>query len=126
MPASMVDSKLAPHASPLTVTPLDKIAVDRLKLPASFKVEVWAHGMPGARMMRLGDKGTLFIGTRAAGKIYAVTDQGGKREHKVIAEGLQQPNGLAFKNGALYVVTVDKVLRFDNIEDKSTARSPLT
>ena len=93
-------------------------------MPNGFKVEVWAHGMPGARMMARGDKGTIFVGTRAIGKVYAVTDKGGKREHKVIAEGQQQPNGLAFKNGTLYVITIDKALRFDGIEDKLDAPQP--
>jgi glucose/arabinose dehydrogenase len=123
-PASMADSKLAPHATPMTVTPVDKIQLGKLKVPAGFKVEIWAHGIPGARMMVRGDKGTLFIGTRVIGKVYAVTDKGGTRESKVIAEGLQQPNGVAFKNGSLYVITIDKALRFDGIEDKLAAPQP--
>jgi glucose/arabinose dehydrogenase len=117
MPDSMKDSKLAPHASPLTVTPAEKIPYSKLKVPAGFKVELWAHGMPGARMMTRGDKGTIFVGTRVIGKVYAVTERGGSRTHKVIAEGLKQPNGLAFANGSLYVITVDKALRYDKIED---------
>ena len=112
------DKNLKPHAIPLTVTPVEKIQVDKLKVPAGFKVEIWAHGMPGNRMMTRGDKGTIFAGTRAIGKVYAITDKDGKREHKVIAEGLQQPNGLAFKDGTLFVITIDKALRFDGIEDK--------
>jgi glucose/arabinose dehydrogenase len=112
------DKNLKPHAAPLTVTPVEKIQVDKLKVPAGFKVEIWAHGMPGNRMMTRGDKGTIFAGTRAIGKVYAITDKDGKREHKVIAEGLQQPNGLAFKDGTLFVITIDKALRFDGIEDK--------
>jgi glucose/arabinose dehydrogenase len=123
-PASMASSPLAPHASPLTVTPVEKITVDKLKMPNGFKVEIWAHGMPGARMMTRGDKGTIFAGTRAAGKVYAVTDKDGKRTSKVIAEGLTQPNGLAFKDGTLFVISVDKVLRFDSIEDKLDAPQP--
>ena len=124
MPSSMADSKLAPHAAPMTVTPVEKITVDKLKVPKGFKVEIWAHGMPGARMMALGDKGTLFIGTRTIGKVYAVSDKAGKREHKVVAEGLKQPNGIAFKNGSLYVITIDQALRFDGIEDKLDAPQP--
>jgi glucose/arabinose dehydrogenase len=112
------DKNLKPHPTPLTVTPPEKIPLDKIKVPAGFKVELWAHGMPGARMMTRGDKGTIFAGTRAIGKVYAITDKGGQRTHKVIAEGLKQPNGLAFKNGTLYVITVDKALRFDGIEDK--------
>ena len=77
--------------------------------------------MPGARMMTRGDKGTIFVGTRAIGKVYAITDKDGQRTHKVIAEGQQQPNGLAFKGGTLFVITIDKALRFDGIEDKLDA-----
>lgn len=124
MPASMADSKLAPHAIPLTVTPAEKIPVDKIKVPTGFKAELWAHGLPGGRMMARGDKGTIFSGTRAPGKVYAIVDKDGKRTVKVIAEGLQQPNGIAFKNGTLFVVTVDKVLRFDGIEDKLDSPQP--
>jgi glucose/arabinose dehydrogenase len=123
-PASMADSKLAPHATPMTVTPVDKITISKLKVPDGFKVEVWAHGMPGARMMVRGDKGTIFVGTRVIGKVYAVSDKGGKREHKVIAEGMKQPNGVAFKDGSLYVISIDQALRFDGIEDKLDAPQP--
>jgi glucose/arabinose dehydrogenase len=109
---------LKPHATPLTVTAPEKIPVDKIKVPAGFKVELWAHGMPGARMMTRGDKGTIFVGTRVIGKVYAVTDKGGQRSVKVVAEGQKQPNGLAFHGGTLYVITIDKALRFDGIEDK--------
>jgi glucose/arabinose dehydrogenase len=108
---------LKPHATPLTVTPPEKIPFDRLKVPKGFKVELWVHGMPGVRTMRLGDKGTVFVGTRAVGKVYAVTDKGAQRTFKVIAEGLNQPNGLAFHDGRLFVIAVDRALRFDGIED---------
>lgn len=117
-PAEMENSPLAPHPSNLKVTPADKVPVDKIVLPAGFKAELWAHGIPGARMMARGDKGTIFIGTRTIGRVYAVTDKGGTREHKVIAEGLTQPNGVAFKDGNLYVAAINKVLRFDGIEDK--------
>jgi glucose/arabinose dehydrogenase len=116
---------LKPHATPLTVTGPEKIPLNKIKVPSGFKVELWAHGMPGARMMTRGDKGTIFAGTRAIGKVYAITDKGGQRSFKVIAEGLKQPNGLAFHGGTLYVITVDKALRFDGIEDKLDAPQPV-
>ena len=50
-PPAQAESKLAPHAGKMTETPLAEIPVDKLKVPQGFKVEVWAHGMPGARMM---------------------------------------------------------------------------
>jgi len=109
---------LKPHASPLTITPREKIQLDKIKVPAGFKVELWAHGIPGARMMTRGDKGTIFVGTRVIGKVYAVTDKGGERSVKTIVDGQKQPNGLAFHDGSLYVITIDKALRLEGIEDK--------
>ncbi|RAI59480.1 sorbosone dehydrogenase family protein [Roseicella frigidaeris] len=113
-PGSMAGSSLAPNAPKLTATPLDQVPVGKLTLPAGFKAEVYAHGMTGARMMALGSGGTLFIGTRTIGRVYAVKD--GKVH--TIASGLPQPNGVAFKDGALYVIAINRVLRFDGIEGK--------
>ena len=109
---------LKPHPTPVTETPLDKLPVDKLKLPPGFKAEVYSHGHPGARTMVRGDKGTIFMGTRGPGRVYAITDRDGKREVKVLLQGLTQPNGLAFKDGSLYVFAIHEVFRYDNIEDK--------
>ncbi len=107
---------LRPHPSPPTVTPVDKLPLDKIKLPAGFKAEVWSHGHPGGRTMVMGDKGTMFMGTRVIGRVYALTEKDGKREVKTLLSGLTQPNGLAFKDGSLYVFAINKVLRYDNIE----------
>ena len=88
------DKNLKPHATPLTVTPPEKIPLDKIKVPAGFKVELWAHGMPGVRMMTRGDKGTIFVGTRAIGKVYAITDKGGAAHaqgHRRGPEAAQRP-----------------------------------
>ena len=68
--------------------------------------------------MVMGAKGTMFMGTRVIGRVYAITEKDGKREVKTLLTGLTQPNGLAFKDGSLYVFAINKVLRYDNIEDK--------
>lgn len=115
-PAEMENSPLAPHPTGMKATPADQIPLNKIVLPAGFKAELWAHGIVGGRSMVRGDKGTIFMGTRGIGRVYAVVDKGGKREHMVIAEGLTQPNGLAFRNGSLYVAAINKVLRYDNIE----------
>jgi len=70
-----------------------------------------------ARSLRLGDKGTVFVGNRARDKVYAVVSQGAKREAKVIASGLDQPNGLAFKDGTLYIAEGTKISKLEKIED---------
>ena len=62
------------------------------------------------------------MGTRAIGRVYEVKDRGGKRESRVLVDKLTQPNGLAFKDGALYVMAIDKFLRFDGIEGNPNAQ----
>ena len=116
--ASNQDSNLRGHPLPPTPTPADKLPLDKIKLPAGFKAEVWSSGHPGGRTMVEGDKGTIFMGSRIIGRVYAITSKDGKREAKVLFQGLTQPNGLAFKDGALYVFAINKVFRYDNIEDK--------
>jgi glucose/arabinose dehydrogenase len=116
--SSQQDTNLKPHATPPTVTPVDKLPLDKIKLPAGFKAEVYSSGHPGARTMVMGPKGTIFMGTRQLGRVYAVSEKDGKRETKVLLQGLTQPNGLAVKDGALYVLAINKVTRYDNIEDK--------
>ncbi len=111
-------AELMPHPTPPTVTPIDKIPLDKIKLPAGFKAEIWSSGHPGGRTMVRGNKGTLFMGTRLIGRVYALTEKDGKREVKTLLTGLTQPNGLAFKDGSLYVFAINKVYRYDNIENK--------
>jgi glucose/arabinose dehydrogenase len=114
---SKQDSNLKPHPTPPIAAAPDKLPVDKLKLPSGFKAEVWSTGHPGARTMVQGDKGTVFMGTRVIGRVYAITEKDGKRSAKVLIQGLTQPNGLAFKDGALYVFAINKVFRYDKIED---------
>jgi glucose/arabinose dehydrogenase len=68
--------------------------------------------------MARGDKGKIYVGTRIIGRVYEVSDAGGKRTVRIVAEKLTQPAGVAFNNGSLYVMAIDKVLRYDGIEDK--------
>ncbi len=119
--AAQAGSTLAPLAGRNTATPPSEIAIDKLKLPAGFKLELWAHGMPGARAMARGEQGKIYVGTRGIGRVYEVTDQGGQRTSRVVASGLTQPAGVAFRNGSLYVMAIDKVLRFDGIEGNPAA-----
>jgi glucose/arabinose dehydrogenase len=115
-PPALAESKLAPHAGKMTETPASEIPVKKLKVPAGFKVELWASGMPGGRAMALSDDGKkVYLGTRAIGRVYEVTDAGDKRTVRVVADKLNQPAGVAYKDGALYVFAIDKVLRFDGI-----------
>ncbi|HML14186.1 MAG TPA: PQQ-dependent sugar dehydrogenase [Xanthobacteraceae bacterium] len=111
------DVQLAPVTPPPLATPADKLPVDKLKVPKGFKVEVWASGIPQARSLRLGDKGTVFVSTRLADKIYAIVDKGGKREVKIIAKDLYRPNGIALHDGTLYIAELSQISKIDKVED---------
>src|SRR5688572_29879160 len=115
-PERMKNPNLTSVPPKLTVTPPEEIPLKDIKVPPGFQVELWAHGMPGARMMARAENGTVFVGTRTIGRVYAVMDKGGSRTHKILAEKLVQPNGVLGRNGPLYVAAINKVLRYDNIE----------
>ena len=120
-PAELANSPLAPIAQPPAPKAPGEIPVDKIKVPAGFKVELWASGINNARAMTWGDKGTLFVSSRVAGNVYAVVDKSGKREVKTIAKGLNLPNGVAFRDGTLYVAEIHRITKMAGIEDKLDA-----
>jgi glucose/arabinose dehydrogenase len=93
--------------------------VERIKLPAGFSISVFAE-VPGARSLALSSGGVLYVGTRErGGKVYAVVDQnadGRADAVRVVADGLNVPNGVAWRAGALYVAEISRILRFDGID----------
>jgi glucose/arabinose dehydrogenase len=108
-------------AALLMPLPLLAGGLDHIRLPAGFRITIYADPVPGARSMVLGDDGTLFVGSRRQGQVYAVTDTNGDHkadEVRIIARGLYMPNGVAFRNGSLYVAEVSRILRFDRIETR--------
>lgn len=113
--AAMADSKLAPHAGKLVATPASQIPIEKIKLPPGFKAEIWATGIPGARAMTMADNGKIYVGTRGIGRVYEITDDGSKRTSRVVVDKLVQPAGVEFRDGSLYVMAINKVLRYDGI-----------
>ncbi len=109
---------LAPKEGPPTGMSDAELAenIKKIKLPDGFSISVYASGVLAARQMAWGDKGTLFVGSFGLGNVYAITDQGGKKTVKTILKGLNMPTGLAYRDGALYVIAVDKLIRYDNAE----------
>ena len=118
MTPEQATSTLAPLAGKLTVTPAADIPVGKFKVPAGFKVELWATGIPGGREIAEGDGGKFYVGTRGIGRVYEVTDKGSERTSRVLIDKLSQPSGVAYKDGTLFVASTDKVLRFDGISTK--------
>jgi len=97
------------------------IPIEKIKLPPGFSISVYASGVRNAREMALGSNGTLFVGSNNAGAVYAVVDR--DKDYKAdevikIAEGLQMPSGVAFRNGSLYVAEISRITRYDDIESQ--------
>ena len=115
-PDSEAAQKLAPVVAPPLPAAADKLPLAKLKVPAGFNIEVYAAGMANARSLAVGDKGTVFVGSRLVDKVYAIVNKDGKREVKVLASGLYRPNGVAFHNGTLYIAELSKISKIDNVE----------
>lgn len=115
-PPELADSPLEPHTAPTKAAAAGSIPVSKLRVPPGFRAEIWTHGVANARSLALGESGTVFVGTRSAGHVYAVVDHGGRREVKTIATGLHRPSGVAVKDGALYVAELSRIVRFDAID----------
>lgn len=109
---------LAPPAGPATPTSAAELTQDlkKIKLPPGFKIEVYASGVPEARQMAWGDDGTMFVGSFGATNVYAIQNKDGKTTVKTILKGLNMPTGIAFRDGSLYVIAINKLLRYDNVE----------
>ena len=116
-PEAAIGVPLAPIAPPPIPTAADKLPIEKLKAPKGFKIELYAAGVGNARTLRQGDKGTVFVGSRLLDKVYAIVDRGGKREVKPIYSGLYRPNGLAFKDGVLYIAELSRISKVEKIED---------
>lgn len=110
--------------------PPPSVQLDTIRMPPGFEISMYTDAVPAARSMALGDNGTVFIGTfglltgqQNVGRVYAVRDanaDGRAEEVVTIAEGLNQPNGVAFHKGALYVAEMQRIIRYDDIERRLT------
>ena len=95
--------------------------LDLIDLPPGFSIEIYAEGVENARQIVRGDKGTIFAGSRRAGKLWAITDADGDQRAEIVRlidKGLTMPSGVEFHDGALYVGANDRILRYDNIENR--------
>ncbi|WP_339723511.1 sorbosone dehydrogenase family protein [Maribacter stanieri] len=96
------------------------LALLDLNLPEGFQIEVYARGVDGARSMAMGDNGTLFVGTRTENNVYAIQDTDGdfKADNIMVLDTMEVPNGIAMRNGDLYVAQVGSLWKYPNIEEQ--------
>lgn len=119
--APAVSPPATPTTAPLsepTATPRSGLPFE-ISLPPGFAISIYADQIPNARSMTLSPNGTLFVGSRDQGAVYAVLDHDQDyRADEVITlrQGLNMPNGVAFRDGDLYVAEINRVWRLDDIE----------
>ena len=95
--------------------------LDEIRLPEGFTISIYARGVENARQLALGANGTVFAGSREAGKVHAVVDEDGDQvadQVYLIDEHLKMPSGVVFRDGSLYVGALDRILRYDDIEQR--------
>ncbi len=97
------------------------LPLDQLKLPEGFEISVFADSIVNARSLCYSPNGTLFVSTRSEGNVYALKDMDG--DYKVdkrytIFKGGNMPNGVAIKDGDLYIAEVNRILKITDIESK--------
>ena len=98
------------------------LPLESIKLPPGFEIGVFAGDVPGARSLAAGRGDVVFVGTQSEGRVYAVRYRDAKATQVItLASGLNMPNGVALKDGALYVAEVNRILRFDRVEERLEA-----
>ncbi|SFL88885.1 sorbosone dehydrogenase family protein [Variovorax sp. OV329] len=111
--------RMAPVPAFPIPTAADKLPTAKFKLPPGFKVETFMPGVLDAREIRQGAGDTIFVSTLFVGqKVYAITNNGGKRELKTIIDKMPLAAGIAYDKGTLFVATNTKIMRYDNIDSK--------
>jgi glucose/arabinose dehydrogenase len=97
-----------------------KYDLAKIKLPPGFKISVYAE-VPNARSLTHSPSGIVYVGNRSGDKVFAVVDENkdGKADKVyTVASGLNSPNGVAFKDGSLYIATISSIYRLDSIESR--------
>lgn len=99
----------------------DQQVLTKLDLPEGFAIQIYASGVTNVRQMVLGDNGIVYAGSREEGKVYAITDHNKDIKGDTvyyIDEDLHLPSGVSYRDGSLYVAAVNRILRYDNIDNQ--------
>jgi glucose/arabinose dehydrogenase len=95
--------------------------LESIRLPEGFAIGLYARDVEGARSLTLSPSGVVYVGTRREGRVYALVDEdgdGAAERVTTVARGLSLPNGVAWRDGSLYVAEPHRVIRFDGIDGR--------
>jgi glucose/arabinose dehydrogenase len=122
-PAAQAEPSPQGGTAAAAASPRDErgLPLGSIELPPGFRISLFSGEVPGARSMALSPGGVVYVGTRDQGRVYALVDRDrdGRAERVyTVARGLDTPNGVAFRDGALYVAEVSRVLRLPGIDGR--------
>lgn len=115
-------SKVEVGSEPLTLAPSPESdrELNYLNLPKGYAINYFAKDVPGARSLTVGSNGVVYVGTRGEGVVYALEDQNGDGRadrRYIVSSGLNNPNGVVYQDGDLYVAEISRVIKFNHIDD---------
>ncbi|NNC77034.1 MAG: sorbosone dehydrogenase family protein [Woeseiaceae bacterium] len=94
------------------------VDLEDIVLPPGFQIEVYAE-VPNARSMASGANDVVFVSNRRGDSIFAVQALAGGRKTVIeIDDKLSTPNGIAYKDGDLYVAEISRVLVYRDIDSR--------
>lgn len=107
--------------SPLVISPATtgQNELSHINIRAGHAVSYFATDVPGARSLTVGDTGVVYVGTRGEGVVYALEDKdkdGQAETRYVVSSGLNSPNGVVYHENNLYVAEIDRIIKFENID----------
>jgi glucose/arabinose dehydrogenase len=98
-----------------------KAGLEGIRVPPGFRISLYSGDTPDARSLALGRDGTVFVGSMSGGKVYALRDENGDgvaEKSYVLASGLTMPNGVAYRDGDLYVAEISRILKLKGIDGR--------
>ena len=95
--------------------------LEKIVLPEGFEIKIYADDVENARSMAISPSGTIFVGNRNKDNVFALKDTDGDnvidKKYLITNKLKNMPNGVAFHDGDLYVAEVNKIWKFENIEE---------
>jgi glucose/arabinose dehydrogenase len=120
-PKETADGNPAMDASMPAITDASaSLPLSSIKLPKGFSISVYAE-VENARSMAISPGGTVFVSNKDEDKVYALKDTNGDGvadKKWILATGLNMPNGVAFKDGDLYIAEISKISKIKGVESK--------
>ncbi|MFL2734778.1 MAG: PQQ-dependent sugar dehydrogenase [Gammaproteobacteria bacterium] len=88
-----------------------------LNLPNGFEISVLSSGLDSPRQITETNKGHIIVGSKKGSEVTALLNKNnGTYDQVVVANGMENPAGVAVYNGDLYIAEMDTIWVIKNID----------